>query len=108
MFCWRRFCNNDREDKKILIEFFKNSTDKIINQMEIYYSKTYNTEFKLTNRELTNRELCNENYHYTLINNDNTQKLVVEGKLIKNNFTYKLIIYNAIRINIININDNKY
>lgn len=85
------FSNN----KKILIEFFKNSTDKIINQMEIYYSKTYNTKFKLSNTEMYNK-----NYHYTLINNDNTQKLLIEGQLIKESFAYKIIIYNAIHENI--------
>jgi hypothetical protein len=88
------FSNNN----KFLIEFFKNSTDKIINQMEIYYSKTYNTTFKLTNTEMYNK-----NYHYTFINNDNTQKLLIEGLLIKESFTYKIIIYNTIHENIQNI-----
>ena len=82
---FKDFCNN----KKILIEFFKNSSDKIINQMEMYYSRTYNTDFKLINTEINN-----DDYIYTLINNDNTQKLFIEGKLIKDGFTYRLLIYN--------------
>jgi hypothetical protein len=87
MCCWGGlFCN--RNKRKILIEFFKNSTDKIINQIEIFYSRTYNTQFKLIDTDSSEQDDI-----YILINNDNTQKLIIEAKLIKDGFTYRLLIY---------------
>ncbi len=86
MGCLGGLCQGNK--KKILIEFFKNSTDKIINQMEMFYSRTYNTEFKLLNTEISNNK-----YIYTLTNNDNTEKLIIEAELIKDGFTYRLLIY---------------
>ncbi len=92
MTCWRGLCFGNN-DKKILIEFFKNSSDKIINQMEMFYSRIYNTEFKLINTEILNKE-----YIYTLINSENTEKLIIEAELIKNSFTYRLLIYKVNKI----------
>ena len=76
---------------KILVEFYKNTPEKIISQMENFYSTKYKIDFIFDNIIIKDNKK-----HYLLYNCDKTKNIEIEAELINNGLTYHLIVYNVI------------
>jgi hypothetical protein len=78
------------KSKEILIEFYKDSEEKLIKQLENYLYETYKKNIKIINNNI------GINYSFIIFEDENNKEIIIKYKIIKNKFNYKMEIYEII------------